>query len=569
MHRANVSSLLSAVLTALALLLPSAASAAWPANPNLNLPVCTATGDQLNPAIVSDGAGGAIVVWADARSGNKDIYAQRVSADGIALWTAGGVVLCAAPGDQTNPTLIADGLGGAIAAWHDIRSGTNYDIYARQVSADGTPQGTADGVVVCINTAHQTFPTLASDGAGGAIVTWFDIRSSNYDIYAQRFAAGAAQWTADGVAICTAARHQEYPTIVPDGTGGAIITWFDQRTGPNYTFSDIYAQRIAGDGTVQWSADGVPLCTATGDQSNPTIVSDGASGAIVTWFDYRSGNYDIYSQRVAANGSVEWTSDGVALSTAPGEQAYPTIVSDGVGGAIATWRDYSSAIDYDIYAQRVNSLGAIQWTVNGVPVCVAPDNQYDPTIASDAAGGAIITWYDYRSGESNVYARRILPNGSPQWLADGVALCTASGSQIVPVIAPDGSGGAIVTWYDSRGGDYDIYAQRVDQGGVVGGALRVDVPIEAGVAFALEPLRPNPTRGNSLKLHFTLPAEAPASLQMVDVRGRLVASREVGSLGAGRHAVDLTAGRRLPAGIYLVRLRQGGLQRVTRAVVLD
>jgi predicted lipoprotein with Yx(FWY)xxD motif len=221
-------------------------------------------------------------------------------------------------------------------------------------------------------------------------------------------------WTPNGVAISTAARHQGYPTIVADGAGGAIITWFDQRTGDSYTFSDIYAQRISSDGTVQWTANGVPLCTATGDQSNPTIATDGASGAIVTWFDYRNGNYDIFAQRIDASGTVQWAPDGVALNTLPGEQAYPTIVSDAAGGAIVTWRDHGGK-DYDIRAQRISGAGAIQWISQGVAVCSAFDDQYDPTIISDGAGGAIISWWDFRFKDGDIFARRILADGTPQW----------------------------------------------------------------------------------------------------------------------------------------------------------
>ena len=126
---------------------------------------------------------------------------------------------------------------------------------------------------------------------------------------------------------------QYIPTITSDGAGGAIVTWEDSRSG-NY---DIYAQRVNASGAVQWTADGVALCTATGSQWAPTITSDGAGGAIVTWQDYRSGNYDIYAQRVNASGAVQWTADGVALCTATGYQGAPTITSDGAGGAIVTW----------------------------------------------------------------------------------------------------------------------------------------------------------------------------------------------------------------------------------------
>src|SRR5436190_1171899 len=153
------------------------------------------------------------------------------------------------------------------------------------------------------------------------------------------------------VPVCTAAGGQQSPTIVSDGAGGAIVSWFDSRSGTGY---DIYAQHVLASGAVDgaWPADGRALCTAADDQPSPTIVSDGAGGAIVTWHDLRDGfTTDIYAQHVLASGAVDgaWPADGRALCTAANYQAAPTIVSDGAGGAIVTWSDARSGI-YDIYA---------------------------------------------------------------------------------------------------------------------------------------------------------------------------------------------------------------------------
>jgi hypothetical protein len=134
----------------------------------------------------------------------------------------------------------------------------------------------------------------------------------------------------------------------------------------------------------------VPLCTASLSQYTPTIVSDGAGGAIVTWSDQRgaSANGDIYAQRVNAAGASQWAANGVALCTAAHDQAVPTIVSDGGGGAIVTWHDYrAGSPNGDIYAQRVNAAGVPQWTANGVALCTDAGLQVSPTIASDGAGG--------------------------------------------------------------------------------------------------------------------------------------------------------------------------------------
>jgi hypothetical protein len=89
------------------------------------------------------------------------------------------------------------------------------------------------------------------------------------------------------------------------------------------------------------------------------------------------------------------------------------------------------------------------------------------------------------------------------------------------------------------------------------------------VSFALEGPRPNPAVGGRLRVHFALPGDAPAMLELFDLSGRRIVQRAVGSMGAGRHVVDLASDRRLRAGIYVVRLTQGGLQRNVRSAVLD
>jgi hypothetical protein len=436
-------------------------SVQWAAN---GVAICTATGYQLYPAITSDGAGGAIVTWLDSRGSSWDIYAQRMNASGAVQWTANGVALCAATGNMEYgyPTITSDGAGGAIVTWDDHRSGSNFDIYAQRVNASGSVQWTANGVAICAAPGDQNYPQIISDGAGGAIVTWYDNRSGNRDIYTQQVnTSGAVQWTADGVALCAALGEQEYPQIASDGAGGAIITWQDARYGSGYY--DIYTQRVDASGAVRWTTDGVPLCGYTGNQQYPAIAYDGAGGAIVTWLDNRSSSWDVYAQKVNASGSVQWKGGGVALCTAKERQASPTIAFDGAGGAIVTWLDSRNG-NYSNYTQRVNALGSVQWTANGVALGTAWGDQRSPAIISDDAGGAIVAWSDERSGSTDLYAQRVNASGTSQWAANGVVFITAP-SNIT--MTSDGAGGAIITWQVSHYSTWDIYAQRVNASGEV------------------------------------------------------------------------------------------------------
>ncbi len=90
---------------------------------------------------------------------------------------------------------------------------------------------------------------------------------------------------------------------------------------------------------------------------------------------------------------------------------------------------------------------------------------------------------------------------------------------------------------------------------------------QQAAAFALEGLAPNPA-SRELNVVFALPSSAPATLEMVDVGGRRVAGREVGSLGAGRHVVKLGNAHAVPAGVYWIRLTQGGQTLTTKAAVI-
>ncbi len=426
--------------------------------------ICSATDYQQHPQIISDGAGGAVITWQDRRIGSWDIYARRIDAGGNVQWTANGAAISTVIGSQEYPQIASDGAGGAIITWRDYRS-SNYDIYTQRINASGNVQWTADGVAICTATDDQYNQQIIPDGAGGAVITWQDYRSGSWDIYAQRMDAGGnVQWTAFGVAICMATGDQNNPQIIPDGAGGAVITWQDRRSGTN----DIYAQCIDASGYVQWTADGVAVCTALETQSSPQIISDGAGGAVITWQDFRSGsNDDIYVQRIDTGGSVQWTADGVAICTATGDQEYPQITSDGAGGAVITWQDRRSGTN-DIYARRIDAGGNVQWTSNGVAMCTATNDQEYPQITSDGAGGAVITWQDRRSGTNDIYARRIDAGGNVQWTSNGVAICTATGYQERPQITSDGAGGAVITWHDNRSGSDDIYAQQINRNGRIG-----------------------------------------------------------------------------------------------------
>jgi len=433
------------------------------------------TSAQESPQLVSDGAGGAVITWEDHRSTTDwDNYAQRVDSGGNTLWTNNGTAISTAAEDQYSPQIASDGAGGAFITWTDDRSGSEDDIYAQRVDSGGSTLWKTDGTAICTADDDQTYPQLVSDGAGGAVITWMDYRNSstaNWDIYAQQVDAsgtlGSPTWPANNP-ISTEGYDQEDPELVSDGSGGAIITWEDYRSGSGD--GDIYAQRVDSSCSTLWSTNGIAICNAANEQWDQEMVSDGAGGAIIAWVDSRHAvggdNYSIYAQRVDSSGSTLWTDNGTMICIELGDRHLGGLVSDGAGGAIIVWEDYRSTTDYDIYAQRVDSSGSTQWTNNGTLICNETKDQYSPKLVSDGAGGAIIGWSDYRSTTNfDIYAQRVDSSGSTQWTNNGTVICNETDDQYSPRLVSDGSGGAIIAWEDWRSVDGDIYAQRADSNG--------------------------------------------------------------------------------------------------------
>jgi hypothetical protein len=438
-----------------------------------NVAVSTAAGNQANPQIVADGSGGAIIVWADNRSGSDtDIYAQRVNSAGVPQWAADGVPVTTAAGVQFRPQITSDGSGGAIIAWMDNRNDpSHFDLYGQRLNGAGVSLWTPGGVPVSVEAGDQFNQHLVPDGSGGAIIVWEDSRNSATagvdNIFAQRLNnAGSPQWALNGVAVSTAAGNQANPQIVADGSGGTIIVWEDSRNSASAGVH-IFAQRLNSDGVPQWTGDSI-AASSVGDQFHPQVTPDGSGGVIIAWEDYRRGVLgDIFAQRLDGSGTMQWGVGGDPVATALAVDEFnPQLVSDGSGGAIITWIDNrNDPSQYDLFAQRLDGSGVALWTLGGVAVSVGPGDPLDQRLIADGSGGAIAVWADERSGAVlHIFAQRVNRAGVPQWSTNGIAVSFAAISQFLPQLVSDGAGGAIIAWQDSRNNATtadDIYAQGI------------------------------------------------------------------------------------------------------------
>jgi len=93
----------------------------------------------------------------------------------------------------------------------------------------------------------------------------------------------------------------------------------------------------------------------------------------------------------AATARAQWLPPGTPVAYGPGDQTEQTLVADGAGGVVVCWRDLSS-LPYRIRAVRLTGSGTVApgWTPGGVTVGGGVAFVITPEIASDGAGGAFV-----------------------------------------------------------------------------------------------------------------------------------------------------------------------------------
>jgi len=346
-------------------------------------------------------------------------------------WTDDGSHISTSTAAYVNMHVVPDGSGGFFLTYEYILLGDT-DIYAQWIDGSGTKRWGSSDVEVTSAAGNQKNPVIAPDGSGGAFVAWQDETSKK--IYVQHISnSGFPDFPSGPITACTTSGVESRVQIISDGSGGAILVWMDKR---NLIDNDLYAQRISASGTRMWSNSGVPVTTASNEQSTHVIVGDGQGGVCVVWQDYRNSNYDIYAQRLEPTfGNTLWSpADGVAIETDANSQLTPSIALSGTK-IVISWNDYVNS--GDIYAQALNlSDGSKAWNANGLALVQTTDYQSQNCITGDGSGGALIAWTDNR-GTYNIYAQKVNSNGSIAWKPNGIAVNQSSGYQSSPRIVSD------------------------------------------------------------------------------------------------------------------------------------
>ena len=325
-----------------------------------------------NITLCPDGHGGAFYAYDYYDS----LRVGRIDSSGSLLWGFSGTAIEESSSDPLISLLVPDTSDGVYCIWCNlVRSwpGTS-GVYAQRLSGNGVPlwnvQQRNQTPVLEILPTRDIFGL--PDGRGGFFcatsgygVTPADTALYQNDVALQRVDRfGQSSWGPTGKYIVHDTADQLLTALLPDDTGGMYAVFEGRSTTFGRTDQDIFVQRLDSAGNRIFPSRGLRVCSNPYVQGNSTAARDGSGGVLIAWEDarnYTADSVDIYAQRVNRLGGVEWTTDGTAVSTAPRDQREPRITGDGGGGAIVVWKDArnQSATGFDVYSARVVNPGVL------------------------------------------------------------------------------------------------------------------------------------------------------------------------------------------------------------------
>jgi hypothetical protein len=294
--------------------------------------------------VVSYGDGGTVIVWEDDSGEGTTLYAQRISQDGELVWAEGGVAVTTIISEKERPRLIGDGTGGFIIAWTDISvaEGWDKDVYVQKLDAEGQRIWGEQGIPVSAAPGQQSDPQIITDGSGGCVVAWPEIQYTDIKtsgIFAQRISSsGEVLWQEGGVPVSNIPQVSPITNlgliyIIGNGDGSGTLIWVADKDQTGQRARQAYAQRLGPDGQRLWSETGVEV------YRNPpfhtigysSVISDGSGGFIIGSRVSEGSNISrtdsVYMQRVDSAGNRLWGESGVGIQFKHSSPLLPVIAA--------------------------------------------------------------------------------------------------------------------------------------------------------------------------------------------------------------------------------------------------
>lgn len=429
---------------------------------------------QGTPNVTAQPGASYLVAYSEGATATADLRGALVTPAGA---VGAAFTISAGAGRQYDPAAAFDGTN-YVVAWTNNRNGIN--LFGARVSTAGVvldthTEGTVTnvgGVSISSLAGNQELEGLTCAPAA-CMVVWQESRNlatTSFDIYAQPLTVSPALANLGAeIVVSSTTRPQFVPAVASNGTDFFAV-WQDARDTNTNT---VFGARITAAGAVV-DPTGLMLVTGNNRETAPAIGRAGTTFGVF-WTDSRNYGTDIELARFS--GATKLDTTARAVSTATFAQASPAVTAS-AGNFFAVWNDSRGGVDRDIFGARVNASGTVLDPA-GLPITTATGDQLVPDIATNGTV-SLVAWEDRRNGNFDIFGA-LVDNATGNVTVSDLVICNAAGDQGRPAIAFDAATGQfLVVWSDGRiAGDTNLFGARVSAAGAVldpNGVLISDAP---------------------------------------------------------------------------------------------
>jgi len=339
------------------------------------------------PQVAMDNNGNAIIIWQQSDGSNWQIFK---SAYGGGIWTHPSSLsdnISPDGQDAYSPQVAMDNNGNVIITWYQF-DGSNNQIFKSEYRGGvwTHPSSLTDNISP--DGQHADYPQVAMDNNGNAIITWEQSDGSSSQIFKSEYRGDV--WThpsSPSDNISPNGQDASYPQMAMDNSGNAIITWHQSDGSNNQIFKSEYRGGV-------WTHPSSLADNISPDGQHayyPQVAMDNNGNAIITWVQSDGSNDQTFKSAYRGGGWTHPSSPSDNISPEGQDAHYPQVAMDNNGNAIITWYQSDGS-----YSQIFKSeyRGGVWTHPSSLSDNISPDGQYAryPQVAMDNNGNAIIVW---------------------------------------------------------------------------------------------------------------------------------------------------------------------------------
>lgn len=333
--------------------------------------------------------------------------------------------------------------------------------YTPSPDSSAWPTSPDSGLVI----GYGDFPQIVSDANGGAIVAFW--ANTPTEVKVKRVDQnGWLRWNGfSGVVAGGNGLYQELERISEDGNGGCFVAFSDITEVNSYPpfykkYAYVTVQRIDHSGNKLWG-NGVPVSPVDSVlQAASELQPDGQGGCILSWYDSRNVTdpynqyYDIYAQRLDSLGNLCWGDSAIRISdTTLTSASVNDVQVDSAGNSYIRWGSRLQKLDIN---------GVKLWPVQGINLSEIP---VEMSIIHPQNGIIYAGTHDsvYGNDQYRLLCQYLDSTGQKLWGYYGVTLVDSiifNKSKVTGLLFDD-LGNLFISYYFAQSGDPDVYLQKI------------------------------------------------------------------------------------------------------------